>query len=53
MTDRLTDAIPDRDLVAELMKMSKQNPDLTLSEAIQNARESIADEQIIIDNGGY
>lgn len=51
MADRLTDAIPNRDLVAELNEMSRQNPDLTLSQAIENARESIADRTIIEDNG--
>lgn len=51
MTDRLTDSNPD--LVKELFAMARENPELTLSEAVQNARESIADRQIIEDNGGY
>ena len=53
MTDRLTDAIPNRDLVAELNEMSRLNPELSLAEAVRNAQESIADRTIIEDNGGY
>jgi hypothetical protein len=52
MADRLNDAISNRDLVAELNEMARQNPELTLGEAIQNAREAIADRTIIEDNGG-
>jgi hypothetical protein len=53
MTDRLTDAITNRDLVAELNEMSRLNPELSLAEAVRNAQESIADRTIIEDNGGY
>jgi hypothetical protein len=53
MADRLTDAITNKALVQRLNEMSRGNPELTLSEAINNIQEDLADKQIAIDTNGY
>jgi hypothetical protein len=53
MVDRLTDSFGNKALVQRLNEMSRGNPELTLSEAINNIQEDLADEQIVIDTNGY
>jgi len=51
MAERLTDAFTNKAVVERLNAMSKEHPELTLSEAIINIQEDLADEAIINDNG--
>lgn len=51
--DRLTDSTRNQDVVRRLNEMAQHNPELTLSEAIQNVNQSLDDEQILIDSNGY
>jgi hypothetical protein len=51
MADRLTDAFGNKALVERLTEMSREAPELTLSEAIKNIQEDLADKAIIDDNG--
>ena len=52
MADRLTDAPRNKALVERLNKMSLENPDLTLSSAIEQINQDLDNQQIIADNGG-